>query len=58
MKNQRRKFTDEFKKQVVKQAVQDRIPISRLALKFEITAQQIRTWTKAMQAETSTAKSH
>jgi transposase-like protein len=44
MKSQRRKFSEEFKRKVVQEAAQGKVPLSKLALKFELTPRQIRIW--------------
>ena len=40
----RRKFTSEFKKQVVLEALKERETLSELAQKYDVHPQQITTW--------------
>jgi transposase len=40
----RRKFTSEFKKKVVLEALQERVTLADLAQKYELHPQQITTW--------------
>jgi len=46
LKNQRRKFTSEFKAKVVLEAITERQSISELAEKFDIDSNQISEWKK------------
>ena len=46
MKNQRRKFSGEFKMKVVLEAVEGKIALSDLALKFDLSTSQIAGWKK------------
>ncbi len=46
MKNQRRKFTSEFKSRVVLEAITERLSLGELAEKFDLDANQIAEWKK------------
>ena len=46
IKNQRRKFTSEFKSKVVLEAISEREPLNVLAQKFDIDSNQILDWKK------------
>ena len=46
MGTSRRKFTSEFKKKVVLEALKERSTIQELAVKYEIHPQQITDWKK------------
>ena len=46
MKNQRRKFTSEFKSKVVLEAITERQSITELAEKFDLDSNQISEWKK------------
>jgi len=46
MGTSRRKFTSEFKKKVVLEALKERFTLQELATKYEIHPQQITDWKK------------
>jgi transposase len=46
MKNQRRKFSSEFKSKVVLEAISHAAPIDELAEKFDLDRKQISAWKK------------
>lgn len=46
MKNQRRKFSSEFKSRVVLEAISQNAPLDELAEKFDLDRKQITAWKK------------
>jgi transposase len=46
LKNQRRKFSSEFKSKVVLEAIADKLSLNELAEKFDLDANQISEWKK------------
>ena len=51
IKNQRRKFTSEFKSKVVLEAIAERNTLTELAQKFDIESNQIIDWKKIFLAK-------
>ena len=51
IKNQRRKFTSEFKSKVVLEAIAERNTLTELAQKFDIDSNQIIDWKKKFLAK-------
>ena len=51
LKNQRRKFSSEFKSKVVLEAITERHSLSELAQKFDIDSNQIYEWKKKFLAK-------
>jgi transposase-like protein len=52
MKGQRRKFSDDFKLKVVHEANEGKISLAQLALKFDLTPNQIKVWKKSIESVT------
>jgi len=56
MKKQRRKFTKEFKLQVILEALKERSTLKELSQKYELQSTQITTWTQIHRGFSQQAK--